>query len=291
MVRFMPSTLDPEQLEAESFSQDLLLSLEDKDIESLLDYDAQLSELLTTIISAYESGGNYGLGVTAITNQLRRDLVNAARNAIYTQHPSRIAALRQLVSRQQITTQALISWQLEMLGVMDEYEAMGMGMPDTSWYDYEVELSMAYAQTLNRLSALVTAGAVAGLTMSELKKQVSDLFVSNKRNSFRTNISLTGRQAAALARRFVLRDTFTKHSDDLEGYMWLTVLDERVCNYCRPLHGRLFMLGDPTAPPLHRLCRCSMVPIPRVRSTGGAWSSFQSWITRRGLDFFGVFTR
>lgn len=37
---------------------------------------------------------------------------------------------------------------------------------------------------------------------------------------------------------------------------WHTAADLRVCKRCRELHGRLFIAGTGTQPPLHENCRC-----------------------------------
>lgn len=48
--------------------------------------------------------------------------------------------------------------------------------------------------------------------------------------------------------------------------MWWTMLDERVCPICRPLHGQIRPIGVSfdggiDSPPVHPLCRCSIVGV------------------------------
>lgn len=54
------------------------------------------------------------------------------------------------------------------------------------------------------------------------------------------------------------------------GYgMWKTANDEAVCELCRPLHGRVYLLadirqGDAPRPPLHPNCRCFILPLRKT---------------------------
>lgn len=47
---------------------------------------------------------------------------------------------------------------------------------------------------------------------------------------------------------------------DVEKVMWLTAMDERVCEECGPLHGRAFAL-DEVPPKPHWGCRCRLVQV------------------------------
>ena len=51
-------------------------------------------------------------------------------------------------------------------------------------------------------------------------------------------------------------------------YRWLTSRKENVCKICRPLHGRIFPVGNPNSPmpvtDTHPQCNCGIVPHVRI---------------------------
>lgn len=47
----------------------------------------------------------------------------------------------------------------------------------------------------------------------------------------------------------------------VDGVMWLTALDERVCEDCAENEGRVFVSGTEPACPVHVNCRCHLVPM------------------------------
>jgi SPP1 gp7 family putative phage head morphogenesis protein len=285
VARFMPVKINQEYLESEEYAQDILLDIENTGIASLLAIDTRIKDILINNINNFELGGMYGLGISAATNMLKRELMAAARSALYTGHPLRVKALQDLIKEQQETTRLLMSWQFVMLGVMQGYEAMGLATEDISWFDVELELASAYNQLLNRLGAVVTAGAITGITIGELKRNVAGIFDSREKSTMLITFAVAGRQAAAIARRVSFSKMFFQHQDSFSGYMWLTMQDERVCNVCRPLHGKVFRLGEGEMPPAHMNCRCTTIamPLPGVIPHSSPWESFPDWLGQMGL--------
>ena len=51
-------------------------------------------------------------------------------------------------------------------------------------------------------------------------------------------------------------------------YKWLSANDERTCNECKKLHGKIFDVNDENAPlpPLHFGCRCTIIPVIDLKS-------------------------
>ena len=47
----------------------------------------------------------------------------------------------------------------------------------------------------------------------------------------------------------------------VDTVMWITKEDERVCEECGPLHGKVFRI-DEAPPKLHWGCRCRLIPVP-----------------------------
>lgn len=46
----------------------------------------------------------------------------------------------------------------------------------------------------------------------------------------------------------------------LQGYRWVSVLDNRTTQICRSLDGRVFIVGEGPLPPIHILCRSTTIP-------------------------------
>lgn len=284
MVKFMPVNLPDEYVESEEYAQDLLLDFEERSLVALLGLDSGIKDSVLNILQIYEQSGIYGLGLSAITNLLRRDVMAAARSAIYTQHPLRIAVLQQMIKEQQTTMRLLSAWQFTQLGVMAEDELYTLSIPDTAWYDSDMELASAYSAFLTRLSHTITAGAITGATISALRADVTKLFNKDYGLSLQTNIAKTARQAAALARRVAFSSMFGRYQEHFDGYMWITMLDERVCPYCRPLHGQVFYASQGgERPPAHMGCRCTTMAVPTVVKHNPVWERFRDWLDRLGF--------
>jgi hypothetical protein len=94
-------------------------------------------------------------------------------------------------------------------------------------------------------------------------------------------------------------ETMRENDDIVIGYRWSSTLDQRTCQVCAPLDGRVFKLDKGPAPPLHPNCRCSQVPeldgrfsLLRESATrsalGGpvdARQTYYSWLKDQPKDF------
>lgn len=54
---------------------------------------------------------------------------------------------------------------------------------------------------------------------------------------------------------------YEKNKKILSGVMWITALDDRVCEECGMFEGEVFTAGDEPPCPLHPNCRCHLVPV------------------------------
>ena len=52
---------------------------------------------------------------------------------------------------------------------------------------------------------------------------------------------------------------------DLFVEKWVTFIDERTCERCRQLDGKLYLSGTGPEPPLHPRCRCRRVFVDMTR--------------------------
>ena len=46
---------------------------------------------------------------------------------------------------------------------------------------------------------------------------------------------------------------------NVEKVQWVTALDDRTCEECESLDGQIFALGKHPSPPIHPMCRCTLV--------------------------------
>lgn len=60
---------------------------------------------------------------------------------------------------------------------------------------------------------------------------------------------------------------FGVFDDEIGGFQWSAILDQRTCKRCRRLDGRVFLKGDPAldllGPQLHQHCRCIRVAVKK----------------------------
>ena len=58
---------------------------------------------------------------------------------------------------------------------------------------------------------------------------------------------------------------FADIADQIGGYQWSAILDDKTCDLCESLDGKYFEPGDPALeelkPPLHPSCRCILVAV------------------------------
>ena len=83
---------------------------------------------------------------------------------------------------------------------------------------------------------------------------------------------ISNAQAEQIARTEVVRAVTAGQAEEfkrrgVDTWMWITQLDERVCEVCRPLHNKCVRIGDPfvitnkgpiVKPPAHPNCRCGV---------------------------------
>lgn len=134
-------------------------------------------------------------------------------------------------------------------------------------------------QTSDAIRATITAGLAAGEGLAELEKRIEASTAFNNARAERIARSETVR-AQTQAEISVWEQTGV-----VEGKVWYTALDERVCPYCDSMHGKtislmtsFFKKGESLSvedesvkdlqldyenvdgPPLHVQCRCVIIP-------------------------------
>lgn len=170
-------------------------------------------------------------------------------------------------------------------------EALETLIPDVTFSDSTARISrflkeegLKFAKEINKTTKVAIAenlrrGVEAGEGITKLKNRVRAVF------SEASNV-----RAERIARTEVSR---ASNMGTIEGWQqsglvkkkeWLTALDERVCPYCAPMHGKTITLGrrffdqgstfkgnakrpikfgysDIQGPPLHVNCRCTLIPV------------------------------
>ena len=140
-------------------------------------------------------------------------------------------------------------------------------------------------ETIVKVSKQLNQGIAKGESITQLRKRIM--------NSFKT---LTPFRANLIARTETLNAangaqlSAWKQSGVVVEKIWYTAQDDRVCPYCRPLHGKtvgietnFFKKGasflgeakrplpinyrDIAEPPLHPQCRCTLIPVVKSKST------------------------
>lgn len=119
----------------------------------------------------------------------------------------------------------------------------------------------------DKIKAAVRIGYVEGQTNEQIVRRI----VGTRANGFKDGIANINRKSAESFVRtatssmanYARQQTFKENADILKGYTWLATLDSHVCPACAALDGEMFNLDDGKAPPLHRGCRCTLVPVTK----------------------------
>lgn len=113
---------------------------------------------------------------------------------------------------------------------------------------------------LSKVEGVLRNGYAQGKTTGQLIVQLR----GTKANGYKDGI-LTGqtrRQTAAMVRTAVQhassqgrQATWSENDDLVDGYVWVSTLDNRTTQVCRSLDGRFFKLNEGPVPPIHIGCR------------------------------------
>lgn len=171
-------------------------------------------------------------------------------------------------------------------------EALDLVSHDTVAFDAATESVMQFKRvdalkgikamnkvTKYKLRSVLSQGVDDGLSIPQLGKKIREVFDEADRvrslKIARTEVLKAGNRGALEA---------YKQSRVVVGKEWFTSLDERVCQWCSPMQGRVkrldtnffnegesflgnkggtlsFNLHDIDVPPLHPNCRCTLVPV------------------------------
>lgn len=148
-----------------------------------------------------------------------------------------------------------------------------------------LQIENRLASQLNTARSLNVLGDFA---VSATQSQVTQAVQSTVRSSLTDSVQSLKEIASAILFGNLSRQTMklaTKNPSIFVGrFIWIAVLDGRVCRRCGRLHGQSFRVVDGEfsgpVPPLHGSCRCILVPL-----MGGAIQaqSFDDWFRKQPL--------
>lgn len=171
---------------------------------------------------------------------------------------------------------------LESLGL----DAKTFDTTEATIQEFKKEGALKGIKEINKVTKLklrkvLSAGVAGGLSIPEIAKQIQQVFQEADKvraiRIARTEVLRAGNRGALEA---------YKQSGVVAGKQWFTAIDERVCEFCGPLHGKIKALNnkffhegesftgkeggvihldysDVGEPPLHPNCRCTLIPIIR----------------------------
>jgi len=115
----------------------------------------------------------------------------------------------------------------------------------------------------NRLVGVIRQGFFEGQT----NFQIIQALRGTKANNFRDGaLAIVNRNAEAIVRTSVQHvasvsrfETWSRNSNVVKGYEWVSTLDSRTTIQCQSLDGRVFALGKGPKPPIHIRCRSTTI--------------------------------
>lgn len=117
---------------------------------------------------------------------------------------------------------------------------------------------------INIIENRITNGWARGQTVQEIVRSLRGTRAQNFRDGTmaqvdRSNqaiVHTTVQHASSQARQ----ETWEANSDILDGYEWLSTLDNKTSQICRTLDGKVFKVGLGPMPPIHIRCRSTTLP-------------------------------
>jgi SPP1 gp7 family putative phage head morphogenesis protein len=120
-------------------------------------------------------------------------------------------------------------------------------------------------RAVDRIEKTVRTGYAQGLDSYKIIQQIR----GTKANNFKDGIlgGVTRREAEAMMRTSVQHAAssaqvavYEANDDIIEGYIWISTLDDRTSSQCRSLDTMQFEIGKGPLPPLHINCRSTTIP-------------------------------
>lgn len=158
------------------------------------------------------------------------------------------------------------------------------------------------AKAIERIEGAIRVGYAQGQTTDEIVRRIR----GTKANNFTDGIlgGVTKRDANAMVRTSLQHVSnqaqqmvYDDNDDIIEGYIWISTLDNRTSSTCRSLDGRVFKMGKGPIPPIHINCRSTTIPkikgvdllaVAQRASKDGpvaANETYYEWLKRQDAEF------
>lgn len=125
-------------------------------------------------------------------------------------------------------------------------------------------ISKFTSKNMERAENAVRNGWAQGLTLGDVTRQI----FGTKKNGYKDGITYMNRRGTQAMIRtatqhtaMTARSDFFNANDDLvQGYTYISTLDDRTTSICRSLDGKVFQMNEGPLPPQHVGCRSSITP-------------------------------
>ena len=121
------------------------------------------------------------------------------------------------------------------------------------------------ASTVRKVESAVRVGFAQGKTVGEITRAIRGTKAANFRDGILGGV--TKREANAMVRTSLQHVNnsaqqmmYADNSDIIEGYIWISTLDNRTSSSCRSLDLQQFEVGKGPVPPIHVNCRSTTIP-------------------------------
>jgi len=120
-------------------------------------------------------------------------------------------------------------------------------------------LSNLESNTVNRILQAQRSALIEGDSLSGMIKKLREEGIQGSYNGLKGLARTSMLSAANYAREQTIAQAFR---DVIDGWQFLSTLDNRTCMECGSLDGKVFGVNEPKPPaPLHWNCRCCYVPV------------------------------
>lgn len=115
-----------------------------------------------------------------------------------------------------------------------------------------------HASDIERITIAITRGIGSHATLEQIRKNVIKAMAITDRQ-IRLNMGIVVNGIS----NDVSVAVSIKNKSIIHGVMWVTALDDRVCEDCEPLEGTVYFDNNAPACPVHANCRCHLVPVTK----------------------------
>ena len=175
--------------------------------------------------------------------------------------------------------------------------SVGKGMTGVALKDAFKEYS---TKSTEQIMQLIRDGVALGKTSPEIARDVGEIMTTLKPRQLETLVRTATNPASSVARS----ELYKQNSDLMEGYRWVSTLDNRTTIICGSRDGKVYQEGVGPKPPAHYGCRSTTVPViksafsvasgmggerpafgPDGRGVVGSRTTYGGWLKKQPVEF------